>query len=193
MNPIQKLQAKIKDRFPRAGLSLHAPVKEDGRWSLQVDCDGHSLLIEWQASNGFGVSSFDESAFGEGHDEVYADLDRTWSRVRGLLLSKGRTQPPVYVQLRRVRETLDLSQVELAERLNVRQGTVSRLEHRTDVLVSTLASVVAALGGTLEIIARFPSRTISLLRSGPGAPEDSDHPSRPRRRGRGPHAPSTRG
>jgi transcriptional regulator with XRE-family HTH domain len=163
MNPIERLERKVHERFPQASLGLLRPVGHDGRWSLEIDSDDQHLIVEWQPERGFGLSSFDENAFGEGHDETYPTLDETWGRVRSLLLSRTRTMPSAAVQLRRLRECLDVSQVELARSLNVGQGTISKLEHRSDVLVSTLASVVSALGGSLQIIARFPSRTIDLL------------------------------
>ena len=40
----------------------------------------------------------------------------------------------------------------------MQQSAVSRIERRTDMYLSTLTHVVAAMGGTLEIIAQFPDR-----------------------------------
>lgn len=56
-------------------------------------------------------------------------------------------------ELRRARE---LSQVRLAEILQVAQSEISKIEHRTDLYVSTVRSYVEAMGGELEIVARFP-------------------------------------
>ncbi|MGE3819082.1 MAG: XRE family transcriptional regulator [Isosphaeraceae bacterium] len=58
-------------------------------------------------------------------------------------------------QLRRARER---SQEELARTLGVKQAAVSKLERRTDMYVSTLRGLIEAMGGTLEIVARFPGR-----------------------------------
>jgi len=44
----------------------------------------------------------------------------------------------------------------LAEALNVQQPSIAKLERRTDMYVSTLRSHIEAMGGQLEIIARFP-------------------------------------
>jgi transcriptional regulator with XRE-family HTH domain len=60
--------------------------------------------------------------------------------------------------LRQLREALDQSQRQIAEKLNVQQAAVSRLERRTDMYISTLRDFVRAMGGDLEIIARFPDR-----------------------------------
>jgi len=48
------------------------------------------------------------------------------------------------------------TQVALAERLNIPQTAVSRMERRTDLLLSTMRSYVEALGGRLELRAIFP-------------------------------------
>jgi len=62
-------------------------------------------------------------------------------------------------ELRRARR---MTQVELAQTLGVNQGEVSKIEHRTDVYLSTLAGYVQALGGRLEIRAVFPDREMRI-------------------------------
>jgi transcriptional regulator with XRE-family HTH domain len=71
-----------------------------------------------------------------------------------------------YAALRKARS---LTQVELAERLNVSQGSVAALENRTDLHLSTLAKYIRAMGGELEIRAVFPEATFNL--EPPAAPE----------------------
>lgn len=60
--------------------------------------------------------------------------------------------------LRDLRKARDLTQERMAEMLHIGQDSVSRLEQRSDLLLSTLRSYVTAMGGTLELIARFPDR-----------------------------------
>ena len=48
-----------------------------------------------------------------------------------------------------------ISQVELAGRLDVTQGAISKLEHSEDVRVSTLRQYLEALGARLELVAVF--------------------------------------
>lgn len=55
-----------------------------------------------------------------------------------------------------VRRARHLTQVQLASVLDVAQPEVSRIERQADMLLSTLASYVAAMGGELQITARFP-------------------------------------
>lgn len=60
--------------------------------------------------------------------------------------------------LRDLRHALDRTQVHLAREMGVKQETVSRLERRSDMLLSTLRQYVAAMGGELDLVARFPDR-----------------------------------
>lgn len=60
--------------------------------------------------------------------------------------------------LRDLRKARDLTQVRMAELLGVGQDNISRLEGRADMLLSTLRSYVQAMGGDLNLVARFPDR-----------------------------------
>ena len=65
--------------------------------------------------------------------------------------------------LRDLRKARDLTQERMAELLDIGQDSVSRLEQRSDLLLSTLRSYVNAMGGSLELIARFPDRPAVIL------------------------------
>jgi transcriptional regulator with XRE-family HTH domain len=81
--------------------------------------------------------------------------------------------------LRDLRKAQDLTQERMAELLGVGQDNISRLEGRADMLLSTLRSYIAAMGGSLDLIVRFPDRPAVSL-SALFTPDD-DHPARPRR------------
>jgi len=57
--------------------------------------------------------------------------------------------------LQELRKARHFSQQVVADNLNVKQAEVSKIERRTDMYVSTLRSFIEAMGGNLEIIARF--------------------------------------
>ena len=59
--------------------------------------------------------------------------------------------------LRQLRAARELTQENLASVLHVKQSEVSKIERRTDMYLSTLASYVKAMGGTLEVRAAFPN------------------------------------
>ncbi|MCY4470968.1 MAG: helix-turn-helix transcriptional regulator [Thiotrichales bacterium] len=60
--------------------------------------------------------------------------------------------------LRELRKARHLTQVSVARKLGVSQDAVSRMEQRSDLLLSTLRRTVEAMGGSLSLIARFPDR-----------------------------------
>jgi len=55
-----------------------------------------------------------------------------------------------------------LNQEDLAEILQVTQGYVSRLERQDDMLLSNLYAYVKALGGEVEIRAKFPEQEVRI-------------------------------
>jgi transcriptional regulator with XRE-family HTH domain len=57
-----------------------------------------------------------------------------------------------------LRQAQHLTQERMAELMGVEQENVSRLERRADLLLSTLMSYVAAMGGKLRLVAEFPNR-----------------------------------
>ena len=60
--------------------------------------------------------------------------------------------------LRDVRKAMGLTQVHIAQTLKIGQNNVSRIEARSDLLISTLRGYVEAMGGHLNLIAEFPDR-----------------------------------
>jgi len=58
--------------------------------------------------------------------------------------------------LRRLREARALTQSTVAELLEMDQSEVSRLEYRSDMLLSTLKRFVQATGGELHLVVRYP-------------------------------------
>lgn len=66
------------------------------------------------------------------------------------------------MSLQELRIARQMSQADVAEGMSVQQAAVSRLERRPDVLISTLSEYVRAMGGELELVARFPEGPVSL-------------------------------
>ena len=80
-----------------------------------------------------------------------------------------------------LRQALPLTQERMAETLGIGQDGVSRLEKRSDLLLSTLRTYIEAMGGQLLLIAEFPDREPVTL-SGLATMETAPHPpTRPRR------------
>lgn len=73
-------------------------------------------------------------------------------RARGAaLVAEERT-------LQDLRRAMKQTQTAVAKRLRIKQENVSRIESRTDLLISTLELYVEALGGKLRVLAEFPDR-----------------------------------
>lgn len=80
---------------------------------------------------------------------------------RGLRAKRG-----VHLTLRAVREATGKTQAAIASESNIDQADISRLEKRTtldDTQIATLNRYVAALGGQLELVARFGDKRIVLV------------------------------
>ncbi len=79
--------------------------------------------------------------------------------------------------LRELRRARKLTQVEVAKKLGISQDSVSRLEQRSDILLSTLRKTVGAMGGKLSLVAEFPDRAPVVL----AGLADEAPPNKPRR------------
>ena len=64
--------------------------------------------------------------------------------------------------LHELRNARGLSRKMLAEALHLQQPAIEKLEKRTDMYISTLRSHIEAMGGQLEIIARFPNGDVNI-------------------------------
>lgn len=62
------------------------------------------------------------------------------------------------LSLQDLRKAMNRTQVSMAKKLKVGQDTISRVEKRTDMLLSTLRGYVEAMGGDLDLVAKFPDR-----------------------------------
>ncbi|MEA2755523.1 MAG: hypothetical protein QOJ54_1812 [Aliidongia sp.] len=66
------------------------------------------------------------------------------------------------MDLAEVRRALKLSQDEIAQTLRIGQGSVAKIEKPADMYVSTLRRFIEAMGGELEIVARFADHSVKI-------------------------------
>jgi transcriptional regulator with XRE-family HTH domain len=88
------------------------------------------------------------------------------------------------MRLRDLRVARRKTQQQLAESLHVQQGTISKLENKSDLYLSTLRRYIEAMGGKLTILAQFPDADIvldnlAMLTEDGGALMEIDDNSRP--------------
>lgn len=94
---------------------------------------------------------------------------KKWSELRAKIPAERRqvTDERVAAALKtmplhRLREARRLTQKQIAEAMQIDQSRVSKIERRTDVYVSTLRNFVSAMGGELELVARFPDGRVVI-------------------------------
>ena len=64
--------------------------------------------------------------------------------------------------LNELRQARGLSQKMLADVLHVQQPSIAKIEKRADIYISTLRSHIEAMGGELEVVARFPDGNVKI-------------------------------
>jgi len=93
------------------------------------------------------------------HDKIgklsSAQRKKVEARAAGLIAEE--------MSLRDLRKARKLTQARVAKVLGITQDSVSRLEKRSDLLLSTLRKTVKAMGGDVRIIAEFPDRAPVVL------------------------------
>ena len=98
-----------------------------------------------------------ENSFKKLHDEVMADP------VRRARVEEIERATEVVLRLAKLRESRCATQQQVANELEVSQANISRIEHESDLYLSTLRNYVEALGGHLEIAAIFDDERIVLV------------------------------
>lgn len=96
-------------------------------------------------------------------------MAKKFSELRAAMTPEGRVQADrqtrtmlAEMPLHELRRARGLSQKVLAETLHVQQPSVAKMERRTDMYISTLRSHIEAMGGELEVIAKFPDGVVKI-------------------------------
>ena len=92
----------------------------------------------------------------------FKDLTKAFSPERRARVAKRVAELKTQMALHELRQARERSQEELARALKVNQPAVAKLEKRADMYVSNLRRYVEALGGRLEITARFPDGSVTI-------------------------------
>ena len=92
----------------------------------------------------------------------FRQLVEAMSPARRETIEKRFQESLASMPLDELRKAREMTQLQLGEALGVHQSEVSKIEHRSDICVSTLVEYVEALGGYLEIRAVFPDRQVVI-------------------------------
>lgn len=169
-SPLDVLAGRLRARFPDAQSTIDEALDaRKGVSFLDLLLGDQRVSVAWSPQRGFGISSRPDVAYGEGPDELFESVEDAVQRIVGLLLSSTKTSPPVPADLAELRQRLGFSQVALAKRMRVQQASISKLERRPDVLLSTLQTYLGAMGAKCQIVVRsrlgsFPLRSLGGAR-----------------------------
>jgi predicted XRE-type DNA-binding protein len=64
--------------------------------------------------------------------------------------------------LAELRQARKFTQQQIAETMNIKQASVSKMEGQTDMYISTIRKFIEAMGGELEIVAKFPEGSVKV-------------------------------
>ena len=67
-----------------------------------------------------------------------------------------------YNSLQEIRKELELSQQDVADSMGVKQESISKLENRDDIKISTLKEYLGAMGAKMKIVVEFNDKEIQL-------------------------------
>lgn len=89
-----------------------------------------------------------------------ARMDKLRTERRRKVEERAKALIAEEMSLQDLRKALQHTQVRVARKLGINQANVSRIERRSDLLISTLSGYVEAMGGKLSLVAEFPNRPL---------------------------------
>lgn len=155
-NPIEKMAALIRERWPAAKCQLDLDQRPDCSSYLDVSVGDYHLNIEMRPDQSLSLTGGREILFGEGADEHYPDFVSAKRRVIWLLDHRGQTTPTFSDQIRQLMVHREMSRAEIADRLEVPASIVASLESKGSTIgLRKLQELVAAMGGQLSLRISF--------------------------------------
>ena len=92
----------------------------------------------------------------------FSELTKDFSPEQRRRIDEEKRELLREMRLHELRRARELTQQDLAERLNVNQPAVAKLEQRADVYMSSLRHYVEAVGGRLKVVAEFPEGDVAI-------------------------------
>jgi len=154
-DPIGLLTKLLGQECEGATVSVDTPRDPKGEYWLDVSVERFRTSVSWRPNIGFGVYVSDSGGYGERPDETYVRPEDVCARICQLVARENDSRAGSLMHLRELRHILGTSQIDLAAELEINQAAVSRMENRADMHISSLHEYVAAMGGELELRAKF--------------------------------------
>jgi len=156
MNELEKIKDVVVEKLPNLKWKLDIPDDESGSTWLDLNLGNDAITIEWRPNMGFGVFIDDEESYGNKPTEIYRSPEILLSRIDLLIRDKRD------LKIREIRELLGLSQEDLGKLLGQKQASISKMESRRDLMLTTMFRYIHALGGHIEIKAHFDDCDVPL-------------------------------
>jgi DNA-binding transcriptional regulator YiaG len=160
---IQWIAAQLRERLPGVVVEVLKPSarSKTAGWTLDANYRDSYVVVQWTRSTGFGISAPRDTDLPFTEDvEYHKGADSTLRRIMHLLVTGEGVSPTVTLQ--ELRRRRSISQEELAKVMHVSQASVSQAEQRDDILISTLRTLVGALGGKLVVKASFDDGDVEI-------------------------------
>ncbi|HEX3720512.1 MAG TPA: helix-turn-helix transcriptional regulator [Verrucomicrobiae bacterium] len=156
---IEHFKTLLGEKLPNAKIKIDAPDNADGNWWIDIHVARKRITLEYRHKKGFGLF-YKDAGYGEGPAEVYRTPELAARRVAQIM--NARESKRRRLSLKDLRELYQFPQVKLAGKIGVQQSAISRFEKRSEVKLGTLAAAVKALGGELEVRARFSDADVPI-------------------------------
>ena len=96
-------------------------------------------------------------------------MSKPYSELRNKMTTGQRQRVKAKVEtlkkemaLQELRQALDMTQTELANKLHVNQAAVSKFENQSDIYISTLRRILSGMGGELRVTAHFADGDVQI-------------------------------
>src|ERR1700676_1963618 len=92
----------------------------------------------------------------------FKELQEKMPREAGLRSEASAQKMISEMGLAELRTAMDMTQESLANALHVKQASISKMERRSDMYISTLSKIIEAMGGELQIVANMPNGRVQI-------------------------------
>ncbi len=94
--------------------------------------------------------------------EKFKDLVAKMAPASQARIKERTAQMAWEMTLQELRQAMQLTQQEMADELQMNQAAIAKMEHQSDMYVSTLRRFIAAMGGELRIVTHFPEGEVVI-------------------------------
>lgn len=148
INEIIKQIAKI---LPGVTITYEEPANPDGLFWIDIKSNDQWITVQYSSSeNYFGLFLPDNECPFSKPNEIHRNFDLLLSRLQMIFI-----EDQVEIHLKQIRELLGKTQMDLSMISGQKQSSISKMENRNDLKLSSLKNFIGILGGSLEIVAHF--------------------------------------